>query len=136
MRILLVGKKGLLGHEIATKFQSEQKHDFLALGHEDIDITNKDEVFELLKDIKPELVINSAAFTYVDDCEMKKQFVMAVNGEANGNLAQICDNIGAHLMYFSTDYVFDGTKEEGYDEEDPVSGRRLCQAKLIPTRGA
>lgn len=121
MKVFLIGKNGLLGHEIVKTFQNAQMHDFMALGHEDLDITNQDAVFRLLKDLKPNLVINSAAFTYVDECETKKQFVMAVNGDANGNLAQACNSIGAHLMYFSTDYVFDGTKEDGYNENDAVS---------------
>jgi dTDP-4-dehydrorhamnose reductase len=121
MKILLLGKKGLLGHEIATTFKRAEQDDFMALGHDDIDITDKDSLFQVLKDVKPNLVINAAAFTFVDECEAKKEFVMTVNGKANCDLAQICNSLNAHLMYFSTDYVFDGGNEEGYKEDDATS---------------
>jgi len=120
MRILLIGKKGLLGAEIVNVFK-DKKHEFFAVGHEELDITNKDAVKNLLNDIKPELVINSAAFTYVDECEIKRDFVMEINGNANRNLAALCSNLGAHLLYLSTDYVFEGTQKEGYNEDDTPS---------------
>jgi dTDP-4-dehydrorhamnose reductase len=118
MKVLLLGKNGLLGKEITHAFTNKGNDEFYALNHSDLDITDKDALFLTLKDLKPDHVINSAAFTFVDDCEAKKEFVMAVNGQANGNLAELCKDIGAHLTYFSTDYVFDGTKNEDYTEDD------------------
>jgi dTDP-4-dehydrorhamnose reductase len=132
MKILLLGKKGLLGQEIVQRFKLSGKYNFLALGHEDLDITNKEAVYQILKDVKPNLIINAAAFTYVDECESKNQFAMAVNGEANGYIAEISNALGAYLMYFSTDYVFDGTKENGYNEDDtPSPINTYGQSKLL-----
>jgi len=121
MRILLIGKNGLLGSEIDSVFQNFKNFEFYSTNKEDLDITDKDQINHILKDLKPNLVINAAGFTFVDDCELKKEFVMNVNGESNGELARICNSFGAHLMYFSTDYVFDGTKKEGYKENDETS---------------
>ena len=118
MKVLLLGKNGLLGKEIAHAFTNKGNDEFYALNHSDLDITDKDALFLTLKDLQPDHVINAAAFTFVDDCEAKKDFVMTVNGQANGNLAELCKDIGAHLTYFSTDYVFDGTKNEDYTEDD------------------
>jgi dTDP-4-dehydrorhamnose reductase len=119
MKILLIGKKGLLGQELMHVFTDHDE--IIAVGHDDLDITNKSAVKELLNDVKPDLVINAAAFTYVDDCEIKRDFVMEVNGVSNGNLAEVCHELNAYLLYLSTDYVFDGTKKDGYNEEDVPS---------------
>lgn len=121
MKILLLGKNGLLGREITNAFAKKGKHEFFALNHADLDITDKDALSLTLKDIKPDHVINAAAFTFVDECEIKKEFVMNVNGYANSHLAEICGEIGCHLTYFSTDYVFDGKKEGEYEEDDEPS---------------
>jgi len=124
MKILLFGKNGLLGKELNQIFSREEKFELIALGHESLDITDENAVFNFIKDENPDLVINSAAFTYVDDCETKRNFVMDINGYANGHLAKICHGVDAKLMYFSTDYVFDGEKDEGYlenDKTDPIN---------------
>ena len=120
-KVLLIGKNGLLGTEINTIFKKSEEFEFYSTSREDLDITDQDAVAQILNDFRPELVINAAAFTFVDECEAKRNFVMQVNGEANGALARICNEIGANLMYFSTDYVFDGTKKEGYKENDETS---------------
>ncbi|MCD6109377.1 dTDP-4-dehydrorhamnose reductase [bacterium] len=121
MKILLLGKNGLLGREITHAFNNKGNDEFFALNHTDLDITDKDALFLMLKDFKPNYVINTAAFTFVDECEAKKEFVMDVNGYANGALAEICNDLNCHLTYFSTDYVFDGTKDGEYTEDDTPS---------------
>jgi dTDP-4-dehydrorhamnose reductase len=138
MKILLIGKKGLLGQEIVQVFNNPDNagvnagNEFFAMGHQDFDITDKTAVKEILNDIKPNLVINTAAFTYVDECEVKKNFVMEVNGYANGNLADICGKLNAHLLYLSTDYVFDGKKRDGYKEDDePSPVNTYGESKLL-----
>jgi len=132
MKVLLLGKNGLLGGEIAHAFKSKGSDEFFALNHADLDITDKDVLFQTLKDLKPDYVINAAAFTFVDECETKKEFAMTVNGHANGALAEICNDLKCHLTYFSTDYVFDGTKEGDYTEDDDPSPINVYgQSKLL-----
>lgn len=132
MKVLLIGKNGLLGTEIDSVFRDKNEFEFNSTTKEDLDITSKTSVYSIIKDLKPDLVINAAAFTFVDECEIKRDFVMNINGEANGYLAQVCNQIGAYLMYFSTDYVFDGSKKEGYKEDDEVSPANVYgESKLL-----
>lgn len=132
MKVLLLGKNGLLGKEIVHAFTNKGNDEFFALNHADLDIADKDALYLTLKDLKPDHVINAAAFTFVDECEAKKEFVMTVNGQANGDLAEICNNLSCHLTYFSTDYVFDGTKEGEYTEDDETSPINVYgQSKLL-----
>ena len=121
MKVLLIGKNGLLGTEINSICKESGLFDFYSTSKEDLDITDEEAVRQILADYKPNLVVNAAAFTYVDECEIKRDFVMNINGKANGHLAKICHDIGAYLVYFSTDYVFDGTKKEGYTEYDETN---------------
>lgn len=132
MKILLLGKNGLLGNELNQRFSREEKISLIALGREGLDITDENAVYKFLKEEKPNLVVNAAAFTYVDDCEAKRNFVMDVNGYSNGHLAKICHGIDAGLMYFSTDYVFDGEKDEGYLENDKTDAINVYgESKLL-----
>ncbi len=124
MKVLLIGKNGLLGSEIDSVCKNSGLFEYLSTSKEDLDITDEEALRQMLTDYKPNLVINAAGFTFVDECEMKRDFVMDINGKANGHLAKLCNDIGAYLAYFSTDYVFDGTKEEGYteyDEPNPIN---------------
>jgi len=132
MKVLLIGKNGLLGTEVNSIFKESGEFEFYSTSREDLDITDQAAVSQILNDFRPELVINAAAFTYVDECEAKRNFVMQVNGEANGYLAKTCNDIGANLMYFSTDYVFDGMNKEGYKEDDDTSAiNTYGESKLL-----
>ncbi|MFA5810416.1 MAG: dTDP-4-dehydrorhamnose reductase, partial [Thermoleophilia bacterium] len=100
-------------------------------GH-DIDITDPASVASLIVDIRPDLVINSAAFTNVDGCEAQKELCWSVNADGAGNIARACATLEALefgaigkapviMIHVSTDYVFDGTRGEAYTENDPVA---------------
>jgi len=102
----------MLGTDLCSVFP-----DAVALKHSDIDITDRDLVLETIEMINPDLVINAAAYTDVDGCEDNKELSFDVNGKAPGYIAQGCLLFGAKLVHFSTDYVFDGSKEE-YVESD------------------
>jgi len=83
-----------------------------------IDITNIDAVAAHVKRVQPDVVIHAAAFTDVDGCETQEETAMAVNSEGTRNVAAACHDCGARLIYYSTDYVFDGQAEEAYTEDD------------------
>ena len=90
----------------------------------DIDITSPESVFKVISDLKPEVVINCAAYTDVDGCESDIEKAMAVNGEGVAYLAMACRDLGALLVQVSTDYIFDGGKGTPYIEDDapcPIS---------------
>lgn len=115
MKTLILGAKGMLGHELAKAFLDFKP--FL-WDLDEIDITSETQVKEKISDLAPELIINAAAYTNVDACETNEALATKVNGQAVGYLANVAAKIGAVLVHFSTDYVFDGTKKEGYKEDD------------------
>ncbi|MCK4937379.1 MAG: dTDP-4-dehydrorhamnose reductase [Methanosarcinales archaeon] len=112
VKTLIFGAGGMLGTDLCSVFP-----DAVALKHSDIDITVRDFVLETIEMIDPDVVINAAAYTDVDGCEDNKELAFDVNGKAPGYIAQGCFLVGAKLVHFSTDYVFDGSKEE-YVESD------------------
>jgi len=117
MKILLLGAKGNLGTQIIEVLK---EHDLIPWDREDIDITDKELIIKKIKDLKPQVVINAAAYNAVDKCEEdEKEFELAkkINGEAPGFLAQGCLEVGATLVHYSSDYVFGGEKKYGYKED-------------------
>jgi len=115
MRILILGKNGMLGHDLLKVFA---KQDVIAMGSSDLDVTDQERVFEEFMTIQPDVVINATGYTNVDLAEKEIEKANEVNGYAVGILAKASREIGAILVHFSTDYVFDGQKAEGYKEED------------------
>ncbi len=115
MKILILGAKGMLGYELVEVFR-----DFEVFGwdKEEIDITSEIQVNEKIGELKPDIVINAAAYTDVDGCEKNKELAMNVNGYAIGYLASVCKKIGAIFIHYSTDYVFHGGNPDGYKEGD------------------
>jgi len=114
-RIALIGADGQLGTDLLKTLAGES---VTALYYPDFDITRSDPTRARLASINPEVVINTAAFHRVDECEDNPEQALAVNALAVRNLARMCRDLGASLVHFSTDYVFDGRKGRPYVEED------------------
>jgi len=112
IKTLILGAGGMLGSDLCRVFP-----DAVMLKHSDLDITDKEAVISSIKEIGPDVVINAAAYTDVDGCEDNEAHAFEVNGKAPGYIAEGCSQVGARLVHFSTDYVFDGSKEE-YVESD------------------
>ena len=89
-----------------------------ALGREELDLTEPDRIRLVVRENEPELIVNAAAYTDVDRAESEPDLAMSVNAVAPGILAEEAARLGAGLIHFSTDYVFDGAKGEPYTEED------------------
>lgn len=108
MRYLITGFNGQLGLDVARELEFREEYDYLALTRKDMDISNRDEVANIMKKYRPDVVIHCAAYTKVDAAE--DDIEGAVNGNIIGtrNIARECEHIGAKLIYVSTDYVFDG----------------------------
>ncbi len=118
MKILVTGAKGQLGIEVAKQ---SGEHDLILAGREDLDITDARQVSSCLREVKPDAVIHCAAYTNVDGAESDEDGAFRVNVAGAQNLAAGCLETGARLVYVSTDYVFDGTKQGLYREFDPVN---------------
>jgi dTDP-4-dehydrorhamnose reductase len=112
--ILVVGANGMLGRDLTALLGDRGRGVDIA----DIDITSLESVMKVFLDLKPEVVINCAAYTDVDGCESNIEAAMSVNGEGVGHLAMACRDIGALLVQVSTDYIFDGGKGTPYVEDD------------------
>jgi len=113
MKVAIIGAKGQLGSDLVKAFGE----DAIPLTHEDLDVTEF-ESLKILKDLKPDVIINTAAYVRVDDAELYPEKAFQVNAIGALNVARIANEIGAVNVYISTDYVFDGTKGEPYIEED------------------
>jgi dTDP-4-dehydrorhamnose reductase len=109
-KILIIGSKGMLGQELVKVFKKDSDYKVIGWDKEDIDITREKEVDKKIGIIKPEIIINAAAYNAVDKCEGAEEFKIAkkVNGLAPGYLAKIAKKLKATLVHYSTDYVFDG----------------------------
>lgn len=117
MKTLLIGALGMLGTEVQSLSKS-LGIETTAMDIDDLDITSIDHVLDFTKKLKPQLIINCAAYTNVDGCETDEDNAFRVNAIGPRNLAMACEEIGASLVHISTDYVFDGTQENPYDEYD------------------
>ncbi|MGA9532042.1 MAG: dTDP-4-dehydrorhamnose reductase [Anaerolineales bacterium] len=114
--ILLLGKDGQVGHELARLLPNLTKTQ--ALGRRDLDLAQLSQISQIVRQIRPAVIINAAAYTHVDGAESERDLAYAVNADAPRVLAQEAEALGALLIHFSTDYVFDGTKRTPYVESD------------------
>ena len=114
-RVAVIGANGQLGSDLVQVFAD---WDLVPLTHADIEICDFVHTRQVLERIKPDVVINTAAFVRVDDCEDEVSKAFWVNAFAVRNLAQVCADLDCMLVHISTDYVFDGKKREPYTEED------------------
>jgi dTDP-4-dehydrorhamnose reductase len=114
-RVAVIGANGQLGADLVQVFAD---WDLVPLMHADIEICDFVHTRDVLGRIKPDVVINTAAFVRVDDCEDEVSKAFWVNAFAVRNLAQVCADLECTLVHISTDYVFDGKKREPYTEED------------------
>ncbi|MDW7998797.1 MAG: dTDP-4-dehydrorhamnose reductase [Thermodesulfovibrio sp.] len=117
MRYLVIGSKGQLGKAFCEHLEKRQEN-YLAFGREELDVTDFDKVRKILKEIRPDIVLNCSAYNLVDKAEVEFEKALAVNSFGPRNLALVCRELGAFLVHYSTDYVFDGKKEVLYTEED------------------
>ena len=116
MRVALIGANGQLGVDLVKVMQD---WDLVPLTHGDLDICDFVYTRKVLADTKPDIVINAAAFTRVDDCEDEVSKAFWVNAFAVRNLAKVCAELDCTFVHISTDYVFDGQKGAPYTENDP-----------------
>jgi dTDP-4-dehydrorhamnose reductase len=119
MRILLTGTNGQVGHELARALAPlGEVHGF---GRGALDLADADALHKACRSVKPGLIVNAAAYTAVDRAEAEPALAQAINGRAPGILAEEAKRLGAVLVHYSTDYVFDGTRRRPYRESDPTA---------------
>ncbi len=140
-RILLTGATGQVGYELERSLQG--LGEIIAVDRTRMDLANLDQVRDVIRSVKPTLIVNPAAYTAVDKAESEPELAMRVNGHAPAVMAEEAKKLGAALIHYSTDYVFDGTKATAYTEDDPtcpinvyghtkLAGEQAIQAAGIP----
>ena len=119
MSILLLGKDGQVGWQLQRSLAPHGE--VIACGRAECDLTDIDRLRSLVRQLKPSVIVNASAYTAVDRAESEPELAMRVNAEAPGVLAEEVARLGALLIHYSTDYVYDGFKREPYVESDPTN---------------
>jgi len=118
-KVLLTGARGMLGWA-ATK-ELNLDYQLIGIDIEDADISDESQIKEEIFKIQPDVVVHTAAYTEVDNCEKNKELTYRVNAKGAENVAQACKLSHSKLIYISTDFVFDGKKNSPYTEEDATN---------------
>ncbi len=118
-KILLTGKNGQVGAELGRLLPGIG--DLVAVDRHQLDLAHPDQIRRIVRDIRPRLIVNAAAYTPVDLAEKEESIARAINTDAPGVMAEEAKKIGAVLVHYSTDYVFDGAKTTPYEETDPTN---------------
>jgi dTDP-4-dehydrorhamnose reductase len=117
-KILLTGVSGQVGHALKTELL---QHEVIALSRQQLDLSKVHDIRRIVREVKPNLIINPAAYTAVDKAEIEPELAYAINAAAAQILAEEAARLNAALIHFSTDYVYDGTKVSLYLESDEVN---------------
>jgi dTDP-4-dehydrorhamnose reductase len=141
MRILLIGANGQIGWELQRTLTT--LGELIAVGRDVIDLSCPDTIRHGIREIQPNLIVNAAAYTMVDKAESEPDLAMVINGIAPGIIAEEAKLIGAGIIHYSTDYVFNGNQVRPYTEEEPtdpqnvygqtkLAGEKAIQAVNVP----
>jgi len=115
-RILVIGKIGQIGWSLQRTLSP--LGEIVAKDHIQLDLSKPDLIVKVVREVRPTLIVNAGAYTAVDKAESEKDLAMAINGTGPGILAEEAKKLGAGIVHYSTDYVFDGTKDSPYTEDD------------------
>jgi dTDP-4-dehydrorhamnose reductase len=132
MKVMILGGTGLLGKALMRAWRGDE---VLGLGSRDADIRDAQKVREVVKAARPEWIVLAAAYTDVDGCESNQDLAFSVNRDGAVNVAHAAKEVGARLLFLSSDYVFDGRKTYPYETDDArnpqsVYGRSKAEAEL------
>jgi dTDP-4-dehydrorhamnose reductase len=130
MKIFVTGASGQLGYDVCRELQA-RKIEYCGISSKELDITDQDAVFSALTAYQPDAVIHCAAYTKVDQAEDEPERCWAVNVDGTRNLALACRELGAKMLYISTDYVFSGTGERFYEVDDDVNPQNVYGASKL-----
>jgi dTDP-4-dehydrorhamnose reductase len=130
MRLLVTGANGQVGWELSRSLNA--LGDVVALDRQQCDLSQPQRLPDLIRDVKPDVIVNAAGYTAVDQAEREEQLATTVNGTAVGVIADEARRAGALLVHYSTDYVFDGAKATPYTEDDaPRPINAYGRSKLV-----
>ncbi|MFL9925544.1 dTDP-4-dehydrorhamnose reductase [Herbaspirillum lusitanum] len=114
MKILLTGESGQIGHELASSLRG--LGEIVSFSRQQMNLADLDQVRDVIRATRPDLIVNPAAYTAVVKAESETDLAMRINAEAPGVIAEEAQRLGAPMVHYSTDYVFDGTQNQPYEE--------------------
>lgn len=117
MRVLVTGVKGQLGHDVMNEL-AKRGYEGIGVDVEEMDITDREAVERVMREVHPDKVVHCAAWTAVDDAEDKEELCRKVNALGTENIARMCRELSAPMIYLSTDYVFDGEGTRPWEPDD------------------
>jgi dTDP-4-dehydrorhamnose reductase len=129
MKILLTGSNGQVGYELERSLQG--LGEVVAVDRARLDLSNLDQVRSVIRAVRPGLIVNPAAYTAVDKAESEPELAYRINAEAPGVMAQEAKALGAALVHYSTDYVFDGSQPAARVENDPTGPLNVYGASKL-----
>jgi len=129
MKVLLTGGTGQVGYELARSLQGVGE--VVAVDRGEMDLSNLDQVREVIRRVQPKLIVNPAAYTAVDKAESEPELAFRINAEAPGVMAEEAKALGAALVHYSTDYVFDGSQATPRVEDDPLGPLNVYGASKL-----
>lgn len=128
-KILVIGKDGQVGWELQRTLATLGT--VIACDRQTIDLANNDSIINVIRDVKPAIIVNAAAYTAVDKAETEQELAFQINGKASGILAEEAKRLNAMLVHYSTDYVFSGQSTSPYSENHPTAPLNVYgQSKL------
>lgn len=139
MKYLITGASGQLGYDIINELKKRKELDYLAPSSKEMNITDINKVKEIISNYKPDVIFHCAAYTSVDKAEENKEICYDVNVNGTRNIAIAAKECNAKIIYISTDYVFDGTKDGTYTTEDKTNPinyygyTKLCGEEIVKT---
>jgi dTDP-4-dehydrorhamnose reductase len=131
MKVLITGSQGQLGQCLINAFATHEHATVITCNKQQLDITDEQAVYDKLIDCKPDIVINTAAYTAVDNAEKESKLAFSINALAPEYLAKASEQINAALIHISTDYVFDGEKSSAYSETDSTNPQSVYGASKL-----
>ena len=132
MKVAVIGASGLLGQALMREWRGDE---VVGLSSRDVDIRDAGRVREVVANLRPEWIVLSAAYTDVDGCESHQDLALSVNRDGTVNVGEAAKEVGAKLVFLSSDYVFDGKKSSPYEAGDArnpqsVYGRSKAEAEV------
>ena len=125
MRLLLTGKDGQIGFELQRSLAP--LGEVVAVDQDGCDLSDAQTIRQLVATVRPNVIVNPAAYTAVDKAESDQERAAAVNAIAPGIFGEEAAKLGALVVHYSTDYVFDGTKDSAYSETDPTNPQSVLR---------
>ena len=134
MKVLVTGVNGQLGYDVVKELE-KRGHKAIGVDRKEMDLTSTDQIKECIENVNPEAIIHCAAYTAVDKAEDEEELCRRVNAIATKEIAEYAKELDIPMIYISTDYVFDGTKDGEYTEDDipnPINvyGKTKCEGEI------